>query len=229
MTLIPSSPPPFVAAEVRGIVFDLDGTLIDSYEAIAQSLNYARGQFRMPTLSTERVRGLVGHGLECLIAEQLGADRVDEGVRCFREHYGRVFLALTRALPGVGESIRELASRGYPMAVASNKPARFSRPILDQLGLLRCFAAVHGPDSTGATKPDPAMMRRCVAALGVPRETTVYVGDMLLDVETAARAEVPVLLVRGGSSDEEALRHSGQRLVDGVPDLLPLLDGAPKA
>lgn len=223
-------PPPLVAADVRALVFDLDGTLVDSYAAITESLNHARARWGLPALSTAFVRCRVGHGLEHLIAEFVGPDRVAEGVRTFRERYAEVFASRTTALPGVRDTLRGLAASGYRMAVASNKPASFSRPILAGLGLAPHLPVVLGPDTAGAPKPDPAMIRGCLERLHAAPAEAAYVGDMVLDVESAARAGLPVVLVTGGSSATAELRATGQTVVetfDGLLRLFPRPAGAP--
>ena len=208
---------------VRGIVFDLDGTLVDSYGAIAESLNHAREVFGLEPLPEEVVRRHVGRGLEVLIAETVGADRVEAGVRLFRERYAAAYAAGTFVLPGVAETLRELRRRGFVMSVASNKPARFGRAILADLGLLDLFAVIQGPDLAGTTKPDPAMIGLCLEAMDVGPHEALYVGDMVLDAESGRRAGVPVVLVPGGSSDEQALRETGRTVLSGLGELLTWL------
>lgn len=220
---VPPAPPRLNPAAIRGVVFDLDGTLVDSYEAIAASLNHARARFALPALPVAQVRRTVGRGLERLVADLLGADRVVEGVRLFREHYADTFRGMTRALPGSLETLRELHGRGYRMAVASNKPARFGEPILADAGMLPFLVSVQGPDRSGTTKPEPTMVRNCLRAMGLRAEEGLYVGDMVLDVETAARAGLPVALVGGGSSPLEALKNTGQRVLPSLAALRALL------
>ncbi|MCP3979872.1 MAG: HAD family hydrolase [bacterium] len=215
--------PAFSPRNVRGIVFDLDGTLVDSYRAIADSLNHARAAFELPALDAAEVRRSVGHGLESLIADLVGPDRVEAGVRQFRERYADVFSELTVALPGADDALRALAAAGIRLSVASNKPARFTRLILDELGWLSMFDSVHGPDTVGTTKPDPRMIHRCAAEMGLSPDETLYVGDMVLDVDSAGRAEVPVILVEGGSSPAGDLRATGRRVLGSLKDLPPLL------
>jgi phosphoglycolate phosphatase len=212
-------PPRLDPRGVRAFVFDLDGTLIDSYPAIAASLNYARSVFDLPPLSHAQVRRRVGRGLEVLIEEQVGAGHVEEGVRLFRERYAEVYAGQTSSLPGALETLRWLHGRGFRMAVASNKPARFAEPILRDLGMLRYLKCVMGPDVAGATKPHPAMIRRCLEVLRVAASEAVYVGDMVLDVQSAARAGLPVLLVPGGSSSLEQLEATGETVLDSLGSL----------
>jgi phosphoglycolate phosphatase len=219
---VPESDGPH-APDRSGLVFDLDGTLVDSYEAITDALNEVRAAFGLGALAELAVRRLVGHGLESLLESQVGRTRLDEAVRRFRERYAEVGVARTRALPGVPEGLRTLAAHGYRMAVATNKPARFARPILDALGLACWFDCVVGPDVVGATKPDPALLLHCLRALGVAPRHSRYIGDMVLDVETADRAGVPVLLVRGGSSTDDELRATGRPVCESFDALVARL------
>src|SRR5262249_42433763 len=128
------------------IVFDLDGTLIDGYAAIGDALAYAMETLGEAPLPLERVRAMVGHGLDRLLEQAVGAPRAAEGVRLFRERYPAVAVASSHLLPGVAETVEALAAEGHPMAVASNKPARFSRLILDAKGIAPRFLAIDGPD-----------------------------------------------------------------------------------
>jgi phosphoglycolate phosphatase len=217
------APPPLNTAKVRGLIFDLDGTLVDSYAAIAASLNHARAGFGLAALPDETIRRGVGRGLESLIADLVGEERVERGVRLFRERYATVYREGTFALPGADETLRELRRRGYRVTVASNKPARFSEPILRAVGLFGYVDAVQGPDVAGTTKPEPTMLRNCLARMGIGADAGLYVGDMVLDVETAARAGVPVVLVCGGSSRAAELRATGQPVVEGLEELARLL------
>jgi phosphoglycolate phosphatase len=216
-------PPPLNPARVRGLIFDLDGTLVDSYVAITASLNHARAAWALPPMEACDVRRHVGRGLEALIADLVGADRVERGVRLFRERYAEVYAEGTIVLDHVGPALRTLEEGGLRLAVASNKPARFTRPILDALGLAGHFRSIEGPDLAGTTKPEPTMLRRSLAALQLVPAEAAYVGDMVLDVETAARAEVPVILVPGGSSLRDDLERTGQTLLDSFGDLPALL------
>ena len=212
------SPEP-VPLRVQCVLFDLDGTLIDSYGAIAECFNHARVRLGLPALSEGEVRGMVGHGLESLIERWVATDDIEDGVRRFRECYAEVFAGATDPLPGVEATLQRLAEGGYRMAIASNKPARFSRAILDQLGWSDWFVTVEGPDTVESTKPDPAMLQACLDALGTARARTRYVGDMPLDALSGANAGVEVVLVLGGSAAESDLRAAGPPVLAGFFEL----------
>ena len=207
---------------VRCILFDLDGTLLDSYDAITESLNAARAAYGLPPFLHDEVVRRVGHGLESLIAEALGAERVAEGVRTFRERYRQVSLVQSRLLPGVEGTVRELRARGYRLAVLTNKPAVFSRSILDHLGVGDLFPVIYGPDRAPA-KPDPQMVFRALSDLGCEPAEAVLVGDMIVDRDTARNAGIPFYAVPTGSQSRgELLAALPDALLDRFEDLLTL-------
>jgi len=211
-------------AAVQGVLFDLDGTLIDSYAAIAESLNHVLEAAGRPKLPADEVRRMVGHGLESLVSDALEGHEVEQGVRRFRRRYAEVYAHQTHILPEVEETVRTLARRGYRMGVASNKPARFGRPILEQMGLASHLQGILGPDLVEQPKPHPAMVRRLLEILELSPAQVVYVGDMPVDVETCRNAAIPCWLVPTGSSTQEELeRAGGDRVLRRFSDLLDLL------
>ena len=187
------------------VVFDLDGTLIDGYAAIGDALGFAMERMGLPAPSAAQVRGMVGHGLEKLLEQAAGADRAAEGVRLFRQRYPEIAVEKSHLLPDVPEVLASLAARAHPMAVASNKPALFSRLILDARGIGTRFLAVGGPDAQTPAKPDPTMLRRLIEAVGSRAQDTVIVGDMEVDSEFARAAGCRVVLIPGGSRTREEL------------------------
>ena len=150
-----TAPPALDPSPVRAIVFDLDGTLIDSYRPIATSINHARAHFGMAPLDLAQIRTRVGRGLEQLIGELVGGDRIEQGVRLFRQRYSEIYADETIGLPGVVKTLRGLRRAGYSMAVASNKPARFSKPILQRVGMLSHQIVVDEPVPKYAREGDP--------------------------------------------------------------------------
>jgi phosphoglycolate phosphatase len=209
----------FAPSRVRGIVFDLDGTLVDSYDAIADAANHALDSLGIAPRPVEEIRRLVGRGLEDLLGHWIDEVRLEPAVRAFRKRYAEICLAKTRLLPRVAPSLRRLREAGLPLAVASNKPARFGERILDGFGLLELFACVQGPDRAGSTKPEPTMIRECLRAMELHPGAGLYVGDMLLDIESGSRAGVPVVLVRGGSSGDDELDRSDAPVVADLAEL----------
>jgi phosphoglycolate phosphatase len=209
---------------IRGIIFDFDGTLIDSYEPITESLNEVRQKFGQAPLGLDQVRDMVGHGLEHLIEKAVGAEQVKEGVLQFREHYAKICESRTTILPAVRQTLEELDRRGYQMGIATNKPSYFARDILKALDIDHLFAEVLGPNDVNRPKPDPEMIEIMMARLGLGTDEVVYVGDMLLDIEVARNAGVAVYAVPTGSATREALvAGRPDRMVHKFSDLLTYL------
>jgi len=205
------------------ILLDLDGTLVDSFPAITEALNRALGAFGAGPVDLQWVRGHVGRGARALVTDAAATaeDPVDIGqlLDAFRSAYEALHLAETPPFPGVDGTLRELASRST-LALVSNKPVAWSRELLRHLGWDRLFAAIQGPESAGARKPDPAMVHRVLEALGVSPDGSLLVGDMEVDVETARAAGVPLVAVASGARSEAELRKAGARVI--LPDLTHL-------
>ena len=209
---------------IRGIIFDFDGTLIDSYEPITESLNLVRQTFDQPPLPLEQVKTMVGHGLDHLIDKGVGPSHVADGVRIFRENYARICESRTTILPLVKETVEELDRRGYQMGIATNKPSYFARDILKALEIEHLFAEVLGPNDVDRPKPDPEMIELIMMRLGLGADEVVYVGDMLLDIQVARSAGVSVYALPTGSATRDALLAGRpDRLLHKFSDLLAYL------
>jgi 2-phosphoglycolate phosphatase len=211
-------------ATPRAVIFDLDGTLIDAYAAIHESLGVVLEAFGRPPVSRDETRRMVGHGLEVLVGKAVGQENVAEGVRLFRDRYEKVGLESTRLLPGAELVTRRLFEKGIRLAVASNKPARFTRPLLEWLGLATRFGFVAGPDDGFPPKPAPHMVLMALATFSVPAKDAVFVGDMPIDVATARAAELSIIALPSGSATRKELETcSPDAIVENLEDLLPLL------
>lgn len=209
----------------RLILYDLDGTLAETLQDIAAAVNHVRGRFSMPILPTPEIRRAVGQGMHELMAQCLkttDSARIEEGVRWLRAYYGEHLLEHTRLYPGAREVLEYFQSR--LQGVITNKPEDFSRRILDGLEVSRFFVEIIGGEAGYPHKPDPtgvlALMRRWEVA---PHET-LFVGDSLIDVETARRAEVGIVVaLTHGFSEESELRLANPHFVlSGFNDLLML-------
>ena len=211
----------------RAVIFDLDGTLVDAFAAVADALNTARAAFGLPAQPLDAVRQQVGWGLADLLARSVGPERIPEATRLFEAHYAAHHLERTRLLPGAEEALEDLARRGARLGVASNKPPAFSHELLERLGVARHLGAILGPGPGIPPKPDPAMLREGCARLGAAPAETLYVGDMPLDVDSAARAGMPHLLVPTGAARAADLaRVPGARVVRDLLDVAALVEVA---
>ncbi|MFQ5719749.1 MAG: HAD family hydrolase [Acidobacteriota bacterium] len=211
------------APGLSAVVFDLDGTLIDSYGAITECFNHACVSLGFEPRSEDEVRRLVGHGLESLMSDAVGSGQMLRAVRLFRHRYDEVCEERTQLLPGAATTVAALDRRGLALGVATNKPTGFAVRLLRALGLSPPIKVVHGPGADIPPKPDPAMLLRVLHDLDVRPEDALFVGDMSVDVETARRAGVRVWLVPTGSASPDDVARAGADRV------LPGLDGLPAA
>jgi phosphoglycolate phosphatase len=188
------------------LVFDLDGTLIDSRRDITAAVNRTRGELGLPPLALEQVVTMVGEGARRLI-ERAVPERlqdVDRILERYLGHYREVCLETTRPYPGIAEMLQALADR-YPLALLSNKGEALSRRILDGLGLARFFREILGGDSLATRKPDPAGLRLLAERLKTPVARLLLIGDTWIDAETARNAGCAFALVEWGFSSPEKL------------------------
>lgn len=183
------------------LVFDLDGTLIDSRRDITTAINRMRDDLGLPPLALEQVVTMVGEGAHLLVERALGPDfppdQVEQALARYLDHYRDVCLDATRPYPGVEELLGVLSER-YPLALLSNKGEALSRRILEGLGLARHFREILGGDSLPTRKPDPAGLRLLADRLGVSTESLLLVGDTWVDAETAKAAGCAFALVDWG-------------------------------
>lgn len=207
--------------DIKGVIFDLDGTLIDSYQAIYLSFRHAYEKLGLPPLGYEEARKVVGLGLTITFQELLGKERTPEALRLFREKYWEVFPAHTRFLPGARELPGELNRRGIRQAIATNKLGRFSRAIVRHFGMESFFAAVLGDEDVARNKPDPEMLLAAIQKMGLPETEVVMVGDSPIDIEAARNAGIRVFAVPSGTTERAVLEHAGPtKLLDRLTDLL---------
>ena len=193
---------------IRAVLFDFDGTLADSFAAIAASTNSVRASFGLPEMSEAAVRKYVGYGLENLLEELCPGCDVELAVTRYRTHHRSVMFARTKLFPGVQHTLALLKERGYPMGVCSNKAVEFTRSLIAALGLADVLPVVLGPEDVGLPKPDPAMLIEGCRRLGVPISDGLYVGDMVVDVQAARAAHLPVWLVHVGMAGIEDPRDA---------------------
>jgi len=205
------------------LIFDLDGTLIDSKLDLAQAVNATRAHLGMGRLDNELVYSYVGNGAPVLIRRALGEQaaeaQVEEALEFFLEYYREHPLDFTRLYPGVKESLDRLSAGGKRLAVLTNKPVRISRVILNGLGVLGQFFQVYGGNSFEFKKPHPVGVEALMREAGVGRDATLMVGDSSVDVETARNAGVPCCGVTYGFQPETLADPAPDKLVDRMEEL----------
>ena len=186
------------------ILFDLDGTLVDTAPDLHDALNAVLAAGGRPGVAAESVRAMVGDGARKLVERGLAAtglvtpELVEAGFAQFLEYYGRNIARLSKPFPGVAEVLVELKQRECRLGVCTNKPVRLSERLLEEVGLAPYFDAVVGGDSLGVRKPDPGHVIATIEQLGARCEASVMVGDSLNDVRAARGAGIPVIVVSFG-------------------------------
>jgi len=205
---------PFERTAISALLFDLDGTLIDSTADLAASSNWLRGHEGMARLPEAQVASYVGDGAEALVRRLLERPEgdVEEALDAFKRHYHEHCLDQTKLYPGVAATLEALQARGYKMAVVTNKPERISQRILDGLGVGRRFGSVIGGNTCKHKKPHPEPLLRACADLGVAVPAAAMVGDSRVDVEAGKNAGAATLGLLGGIGDQALLRASGPDL-----------------
>lgn len=185
------------------VIFDLDGTLVDSAADLAAAINAMLADFGREPLPVAEVRLMIGDGVPRLVARALAARHCQAAdpaaaERLFMRHYESGATTLTAAFPGVAAALRALRDEGIPLAVCTNKPARISADILGRLGLAAHFERVIGGDSLPFRKPDPRVLLALTEAFAVRPDTSLLVGDSEVDAATARSAGVPFVLMKHG-------------------------------
>lgn len=190
----------------RAVVFDLDGTLIDSAPDVANALNAMLAEQGLSPLPVQQVRTMIGEGVDVLMEKALaatGAPPRDEATLTYctaryRHFYAGAPAEHTVVYDGVPEVLAALRAAGYRLGLCTNKPHTITHLVLDALGLAPHFAAVVGGENLPFRKPDARPLLAVLTHLGVDRTACVYVGDSEIDVETARNACVPMVLMRYG-------------------------------
>ena len=205
-------------------MFDLDGTLVDSFETIVQAFNHTMDEFGLPRLPSECIRRSVGISLRQIMSEHVAPGEVDRAVRIYRARQMQILFEGTRLMPGARRTLARLREDGYQLGVLTNKPGWMARTILQHYGLDGLFGVILGIDEVNRPKPEADGIVAVARGLGVSLPTVVYVGDSPVDVQAAARAQVPAIIVEGGAASPEDLsRMAGITVVPSLhhlPDLL---------
>ena len=222
------------------IVFDLDGTLIDTAPDLIDTLNVVLTREGLRPLGYAEARNLIGGGARRMIEAGLHAEGraladtvVDRMFDDFIAHYGEHVADRSRPFPGLEAALDRLSAEGYRFAVCTNKLEGLSRRLLDALGLTSRFEAICGQDTFGIQKPDPEILLRTISQAGGELARSIMIGDSGTDVATARAAGTPVVAVDFGYSDPPVATLGPDRLIshfDALPDavrnLLPHPQGA---
>ncbi len=198
------------------IVYDLDGTLVDTLDDIAEAVNYMLARCAAAPLSRHEVRRFIGGGVHDLVKECLRTEdeqRVAEGVRIYRAYYGQHLVDHSVLYPGARDALRFFRDRHQ--AVITNKPNPYSRDILNTLGVAEFFLEIVAGGAPYPRKPDPASLRGLMAKVRAAPEHTVLIGDSAIDIETGRQAGVLTVATTHGFEEEAVLRSARPDLMVG--------------
>jgi phosphoglycolate phosphatase len=217
----------------RTIVFDLDGTLVDTAPDLIGSLNELFARERLAPITLNEGRGMIGGGVRRLVERGLATQgrsftsaEVDALLADYLTHYAEHIADNSRPFPGVEAALDALAARGSRFAVCTNKLAWLAVPLLDRLGLSQRFVAICGRDTFGIEKPDPEILRRTIAAAGGDLANSVMVGDSGTDIATARAAGIPVVAVDFGYTEVPVTELDPDRIIsrfDALPEAIDSL------
>jgi len=216
----------------KAVIFDLDGTLLDTLEDLGNCCNRVLARLGLPEHKLDSYRYFVGDGREKLVERVLPQDRRDpdsirQVVASFDAEYDLHWADRTRPFNGIDELLGELSRRSIPFAVVSNKPDRFTRLCVSKLLHHHSFRAVLGARPDVPTKPDPASALEAAEIIGVEPRQCVYLGDTDIDMETAVRAGMlPVGALWGFRAASELESAGAKALISSPIDLVTLLDKA---
>ncbi len=208
------------------LIFDLDGTLIDSKRDLADSVNAMRVHLHEPPLTDETVYSYVGNGAPVLVRRALpGRDEeeIQRGLAFFLEYYRDHMLDATTLYPGVREALDQLLAADVKMAVLTNKPVRFSEHLVKGLGLDGHFFRIYGGNSFEEKKPHPKGIELLMQESGIGREETIMVGDSAVDILTARNAQVRACGVSWGFQPETFADAPPDFVIDKMSELVGMI------
>jgi phosphoglycolate phosphatase len=216
-------------SSVRALIFDLDGTLIDSKQDLIHSVNAMLRELGRGELPAETISGYIGHGAPQLVARALGDGSTEEqrqrALQFFLSYYEEHKMDTTSAYPGVPETLQKLSS--MPMAVLTNKPVRISVRILEAMGLAKYFQAIYGGNSFQTKKPDPLGATTILRELNAEPREALLVGDSEVDVQTARNAGTLAAAVNYGFGVHDRAAHPADIYLERFAELATVLDSRP--
>ncbi len=212
------------------LVFDLDGTLVDTAPDLVASTNHVLDHLGLPRVDAISLRPFVGHGAKHMICRAVGpaAETMSEAqhealLKRYLDFYGDHIADTSRPFDGIVPLLEKFKAEGVKLAVCTNKIERMSKLLLDALDLSRYFVAVAGGDTLGAAKPDPNALLGTIALAGGDRSRAIMIGDTAVDIETARAAEVPVIAVSFGYTETPVAAFAPDAIIDHFNELEPAI------
>jgi len=213
-----------IMKDILLIIFDLDGTLIDAYPAIIRSFNYAMRKMGYPGQDASTIRRAVGWGDANLLRPFIESKDLKKTVSLYRNHHKAALLKYSRLFPGASLLLNRLKKKRYKIAVASNRPTRFSLILIRHLKIKKYFDYVLCADKLEHIKPHPQILSRIMDKFSMKPAQTLFVGDMVIDAQAGRRAGVRAVIVTTGSSSRaEIKKEKPYRIIKEIRELPGLL------
>ena len=210
---------------IKLVIFDLDGTLIDAYAAICSSFNYVMRKLGLKPRSSRFVRRLVGWGDANLLRPYVPEEDLGRYLRLYRNHHKLSLLRQSRLYPYVRILLRQLQVQGCKLAVASNRPSKFSLILLKHLRIIGFFDYVLCADKLKRGKPNPEILNKIIRKFSLKKSQVLYVGDMVIDAQAGRRAKVKTIIVTSGSSSlAEIKKERPFKIISGVRQLAKMVE-----
>jgi phosphoglycolate phosphatase len=210
--------------DIKLVIFDLDGTLVDAYPAIISSFNHTLRRLGYPGQDKLTIRRAVGWGDRNLLGPFVKAAQLDKALSIYRQDHNKSLLLKSRLFPYAKKVLARLKKSGYRLAVASNRPTRFSWILIRHLGLDAYFDYVLCADKLKNMKPHPQILRRIISRFSLRSGDTLYVGDMTIDAQAGRRAGVRTIVVTTGSNTKTEIRKEHPyRIIRRIAELLEIL------
>ena len=210
--------------DIKLLIFDLDGTLVDAYPAIIKSFNYTMRRLGYPSQSALVIRQAVGWGDENLLKSFIKIKDLKRAIFIYRHHHKTSLLKGARLFPKADKLLAYLKDEGYYLAIASNRPTRFSGILIRHLRLKKYFEYVLCADRLKHIKPHPEILQKIMQRFKVKPKETLYIGDMAIDAQAGRRAGVKTIIVTTGSSTKfQIKKEKPYRMIKRVADLCSIL------
>jgi phosphoglycolate phosphatase len=193
---------------IKVLIFDLDGTLVNAYPAVSRSVNHTLKALGLPSRTHEEIKRSVGGGDRKLMVHFAGEARAARALKLYRPHHAKALQVQNgvKLLAGALGVLKFFKAKGVKLAIASNRPTRFTRIILTELDILKCFDAVLCADRAPKPKPNPDILWALASRFKVKKTEVLYVGDMTIDINCGRRAGIRVVAVATGSNSKKELK-----------------------
>jgi phosphoglycolate phosphatase len=212
-------------SNLKLIIFDLDGTLVDAYPAIIKSFNYTMQRLNYPCQSAAVIRRAVGWGDENLLKPFIKRKDLRQALLIYRQHHKHSLIKLSRLFPKVKRILTYLKDKGYKIAVASNRPTKFSWILIRHLKLAKHFDYVLCADRLKHIKPHPEILKRIIKNFKVKPQEAIYIGDMAIDAQAGQRAKIKTIIVTTGSSTKGEIKKARPyRIMGRIAKLVKVLN-----